>query len=466
MLQKNQAQLKLGNIITDLVIVLISSYFAWQLRFDVLDGINNVEISSVLLLFLAVLFSGVCVSVLYMFNIYAPQRMKKTGSNTLRIFVSNGLCTLLLMAFLFLTKAVDVPRLMLAISWAISSILISLKHIALHHLLHVLREKGYNLRHYIVVGDGHLARQYIQNVQNNPFMGIVVSGYISGVDKEGLGQRLGSYEEIGEVLARNKYDGVVIALEPHEVRFMQDILEAADREGARVELIPFFNDYYPSFPTFDTIGSSKLIDLRATPLDQAGNAFMKRTADILGSLLVLILLSPVFLITAIGVKLSSAGPVIFKQKRIGRNKKPFTMYKFRSMRVTDTEDTGWTTDQDARKTKFGSLIRKFSIDELPQFWNVLKGDMSIIGPRPEIPFHVDHFKQEIPRYLVRQQVRPGITGWAQVNGFRGDTSIEERIRYDIEYIENWTIGLDIRIAFKTIFGGMINKEVSSSTKRS
>ena len=193
---------------------------------------------------------------------------------------------------------------------------------------------------------------------------------------------------------------------------------------------------------------------------------MKRTADIFGSMLVLILLSPIFLITAIGVKLSSPGPVIFKQKRIGRNKKPFTMYKFRSMRVTGTEDTGWTTDQDARKTKFGSLIRKLSIDELPQFWNVLKGDMSIIGPRPEIPFHVDHFKQEVPRYLVRQQVRPGITGWAQVNGFRGDTSIEERIRYDIEYIENWTVGFDFRIAIKTFFGAMINnEEVSRKTKK-
>jgi lipopolysaccharide/colanic/teichoic acid biosynthesis glycosyltransferase len=134
------------------------------------------------------------------------------------------------------------------------------------------------------------------------------------------------------------------------------------------------------------------------------------------------------------------------------------MLKFRSMRITGTEETGWSKDVDPRKTRFGSFIRKFSLDELPQFFNVLRGDMSLVGPRPEVPFHVNHFKDEIPLYLVRQQVKPGITGWAQVHGLRGDTSIEERVKYDIWYIENWSVALDIRILFKTVFGGMINSE--------
>ena len=165
------------------------------------------------------------------------------------------------------------------------------------------------------------------------------------------------------------------------------------------------------------------------------------------------------LAVAIGVKLSSPGPVLFKQERIGLNKRPFMMYKFRSMRVNAEASTAWSTNSDPRKTRFGSLIRKFSLDELPQFFNVLKGDMSLVGPRPEIPFHVEHFKEEIPRYLVRQQVRPGCTGWAQVNGLRGDTDIAERIRYDIWYIENWTVALDIKIIFRTVFGGkMVNDE--------
>ena len=176
-------------------------------------------------------------------------------------------------------------------------------------------------------------------------------------------------------------------------------------------------------------------------------------------MLLIILTSPVMLAVAIGVKLSSPGPVLFRQERIGLNKKPFMMYKFRSMRVNTEENTAWSTNADPRKTRFGSLIRKFSLDELPQFFNVLKGDMSLVGPRPEIPFHVEHFKEEIPRYLVRQQVRPGCTGWAQVNGLRGDTDIAERIRYDIWYIENWTVALDLKIIFRTVFGGkMINDE--------
>lgn len=134
------------------------------------------------------------------------------------------------------------------------------------------------------------------------------------------------------------------------------------------------------------------------------------------------------------------------------------MYKFRSMRINDESTSAWSTDEDPRKTKFGSLIRKFSLDELPQFFNVLKGDMSLVGPRPEIPYYVNQFKEEIPLYLVRQQVRPGITGWAQVNGYRGDTSIPERIRHDIWYIEHWSIWLDAKIILMTIFGGMMNSE--------
>ncbi len=164
------------------------------------------------------------------------------------------------------------------------------------------------------------------------------------------------------------------------------------------------------------------------------------------------------LVTSIIIKLTSKGPIIFKQKRVGLNKEIFTMYKFRSMKVNSEENTGWTTNNDPRKTKFGSFIRKFSIDELPQFFNVLKGDMSLVGPRPELPHFVDEFKDEIPLYMVKHQVKPGITGLAQVNGYRGDTSIKKRIEYDIHYIENWSILLDISILFKTAFKGLKNNE--------
>ena len=214
----------------------------------------------------------------------------------------------------------------------------------------------------------------------------------------------------------------------------------------------------PSNPQFDDLDGIPLMNIRRIPLDNWVNAFLKRLLDVVGSLVLIIFSSPLMLIAAVGVKLSSPGPVIFTQERIGRNKKPFRMYKFRSMRVNDRQDTGWSRDRDDRKTKFGAFIRKCSIDELPQFFNVLKGDMSLVGPRPEVPYYVEQFKDEIPLYMVKHQVRPGITGWAQVNGLRGDTSIKARVEHDIFYIEHWTLGFDIRILFMTLFKALINSE--------
>ncbi|MDD2644140.1 MAG: exopolysaccharide biosynthesis polyprenyl glycosylphosphotransferase, partial [Methanobacteriaceae archaeon] len=187
--------------------------------------------------------------------------------------------------------------------------------------------------------------------------------------------------------------------------------------------------------------------------DDTFNKFLKVVEDILISIIAIIITSPIMLLTAIAIKIESPGPIIFKQERIGYKRKPFIMYKFRSMKVQSEKDeeTGWTTPNDSRKTKVGDFIRKTSIDELPQFFNVLKGDMSVVGPRPERPYFVDKFRKEIPKYMVKHQVRPGLTGWAQIHGCRGNTSINKRIQYDIEYVENWHFGLDVLILFKTVF---------------
>ena len=205
-----------------------------------------------------------------------------------------------------------------------------------------------------------------------------------------------------------------------------------------------------------------MVNIRHIPLDNWANAFCKRAMDIAGSLLLILVTAPVMLACAIGVKLSSPGPVIFRQKRIGRNKKPFYMYKFRSMRVNTGQDTSWSSDRDERKTKFGAFLRKCSLDELPQFFNVLKGEMSLVGPRPELPFFVEQFKEDVPLYMVKHQVRPGITGWAQINGLRGDTSIKARVEHDIYYIEHWSLMFDIEILLATVFKGkFMNSEVLS-----
>jgi Undecaprenyl-phosphate glucose phosphotransferase len=215
----------------------------------------------------------------------------------------------------------------------------------------------------------------------------------------------------------------------------------------------------PTKPYIEDVQGIPVINIRRVPLSSMFNKFLKRFMDIIIGSLALLIFSPIMLIVAILVKTTSKGPVIYKQERVGLHNKNFNMYKFRSMKeTTDGSDKSkWTTSDDPRVTKVGKFLRKTSIDELPQLINVLKGDMSLVGPRPERPFYVDKFKEEIPRYMIKHQVRPGITGWAQVNGYRGDTSINKRIECDLYYIENWTLFFDFKILVYTVFKGFVNK---------
>ncbi len=320
-----------------------------------------------------------------------------------------------------------------------------------------MRTKGLNLKHVIIVGAGEVANDYLDVLKNNKGFGYSYSGYVADVSNF-QGEKLGNYSDLYDVLNESKPDEVVCALDLSDANHLENIVSDCEKSGTKISIIPFCYKYIPSQPYIDQLGSIPLINIRRIPLDNLGNAFIKRSLDILGSLFLILCTSPVMIITAVIIKFTSNGPIIFKQKRVGLNKNLFVMYKFRSMKINSQEETGWSTDNDPRKTKFGSFIRKFSIDELPQFFNVLKGDMSLVGPRPELPHFVENFKNEIPLYMVKHQVKPGITGLAQVNGYRGDTSIKKRIEFDIHYIENWNILMDISILFKTAFKGFKNNE--------
>lgn len=461
-IKKNQSLINVLNALTDVLLILASYFAAIYTRFYLLHGRVSVDMAQGRYAFIAVAYSVCVVFVFYLLRMYTTYRVRRRTGEYMLIMLVNGIGILSMMTVYFLLRVIHISRLALAIFWAFSSAAIIIKRSAVRAAMQHYRSKGYNQKHVIIVGNGHLAQQYLQDVKRHAYYGFKVAGYVSAIKKPEMGRNLGSYEDLEAVLAKYSPDEVIVALEPHEMVHMPAVLAAADKEGVRISLIPFYNDYIPHYPVIDTLGRTKLIDLRSTPLDNLVWALCKRTMDVVGSLLLILLSSPVMLAVAIGVKLSSPGPIIFRQERVGKDKKKFYMYKFRSMRVTDTEDTGWSVDEDPRKTRFGSLIRKFSLDELPQFFNVLKGDMSLVGPRPEIPFHVNNFKNEVPRYLVRQQIRPGITGWAQINGLRGDTSIKERVEYDLWYIENWSLDLDVKILLRTAFGGMINSEVIAS----
>ena len=270
---------------------------------------------------------------------------------------------------------------------------------------------------------------------------------------------LGTLGNLEYILPENKLDEIAITLSLKDYDYLEGVVDICEKSGVHTKFIPDYSSLIPSRPYTEDLMGLPVINIRYVPLTNTGNMVIKRAMDIVGSLFGIIITSPIMLLSAILVKCSSPGPVIFKQERVGLHNKSFYMYKFRSMAMQTAaeEKKGWTGRNDPRVTGIGKVLRRTSIDELPQLFNILKGDMSLVGPRPERPQFVEKFKEEIPRYMVKHQVRPGLTGWAQVNGLRGDSSIKKRIEYDIYYIENWTLGFDIKIILMTFFTGFINK---------
>ena len=467
MLNKNR-QIKVGlNMLLDAVLLFAAFGLANYLRFNFVRFFEPggagpaLEVARDLRNWLAggVLVAGLVVGY-WICGVYDASRLRGFSRRCATMAAVNGAGVLVFITGLYMFHQDNYSRVVLGLFYAIGTGTMVAERLFRRWYDRALRRRGVGLRHILLVGGGAAAAQYLRALEHNPYYGFQVDGYLCDRQETAFPVPwLGGYKQLDACMEQGGYDEVVLALEAFEISFLPKMIAACDRQGIRITMVPFYNDYLPARPTIDVLDECKLINVRQTPFDNLLNAFVKRAMDVAGSLVLILLTSPVMLVVAVGVKLSSPGPVIFKQERVGLNKRPFLMYKFRSMRVNGQESTGWSQNEDPRKTRFGSFIRKFSLDELPQFFNVLKGDMSLVGPRPEIPFHVEHFKEEIPRYLVRQQVRPGITGWAQIHDLRGDTDIAERIRYDIWYIENWTVALDVKILLRTVLGGkMVNQE--------
>lgn len=450
MIKENQKLLNITNAILDGALIFLSFLIAYFIRFQILSGIDALgfytylQLSTVIVPSLLFLYSLV--------GLYDSFRGKRFTKELEMILQANTIGIVALLAVQYIMWNVHVSRVVLAVFYVLSTVSVSVKRWAMRKLLKHYRSLGYNQKHVLIVGSDKSALRYYSAIRKDLTLGLTPAGYISAGNKAlGKLRRLGGFDKLEEALTTLDIDEVVAALSMEETSYIAQVIQDCEKHGVKLSLIPFYADYMSSHPYIDEVNGIPLMNIRRIPLDNKANAFVKRSMDIVGSLILILLSSPLMLIAAIGTKLSSPGPVIFKQERVGLNKKNFTMYKFRSMRVNDKETSGWSTNQDPRKTKFGAFIRKCSIDELPQFFNVLRGDMSLVGPRPELPHFVDQFKESIPLYMVKHQVRPGITGWAQVNGYRGDTSIEGRIQHDIFYIENWSPLLDIRILMMTVF---------------
>ena len=315
----------------------------------------------------------------------------------------------------------------------------------------------------ICVGYSRAAEEYIDRVQANPQWGYVIRGILddnipAGTEYKGI-KVLGRIENLNVILPENQMDEIAITLGLSEYYRLEEIVALCEKSGVHTKFIPDYNKIIPTKPYTEDILGLPVINIRYVPLNNTFNALIKRTMDIVGSIVGIIVTSPLMLLMCLIIKLTSPGPLIYKQERVGLHNQTFWMYKFRSMEVQpeSEEKKAWTVKNDPRVTPVGKFMRHTSIDELPQLFNILKGNMSLVGPRPERPFFVEKFREEIPRYMVKHQVRPGLTGWAQVNGYRGDTSIRKRIECDLYYIENWSIGFDIKIIFLTFFKGFINK---------
>ncbi len=346
------------------------------------------------------------------------------------------------------------------IAFIISTGILVFKKNLMISLARFFRRTSFNLRKVIVVGDNTAtAADFVRQVANNPDCGMLVVGYVGDkIDGDAIAcDKLGAFKELGTILDTVRPDVVVFAIDAYDKRHLIRLVNMCDDRCIKVYFLPVIYGFFKVPRQIETIGSLPIINIHSTPLDSRLNAFIKRCIDIVGSLLLILLTSPIMLVAAIGVALSSPGPIFFSQERVGKMGKRFMMLKFRSMRVNVASDKAWSTGDDPRKTKFGNFLRMTSIDELPQLFNVLLGHMSLVGPRPEIPKFVDYFKDIIPLYMVKHYVKPGMTGLAQVRGLRGDTSVEDRIHADIEYIENWSLLMDIVILLKTPFKA-INKQ--------
>lgn len=464
LIEDNQKLLNKIHVIIDALIIILSYIMAFFLKFN--SGLMKVEgnrlASSTYFTALFFIVPGY-ILLYYAFNLYTPKRVQGRRVEAANIIKANTVGLLVFILVLYLIKQGDFSRHVIFIFFGINIVLEVIERNIIRTFLRELRRKGQNLKYILLVGYSRAAEQYIDRIKQNPHWGYVVRGILDDNIEKGTLYKgikvIGKIENLLVILPNSRLDEIAITLGISEYDKLEKIVAQCEKSGVHTKFIPDYNNIIPTKPYTEDLLGLPVINIRHVPLSNSFNQFVKRVIDIFGSIGAIILFSPVMIITSVLIKVTSKGPLIYKQERVGLHNQQFNMYKFRSMAVQSEsqEKKAWTVKDDPRVTGIGKVIRKTSIDELPQLFNVLKGQMSLVGPRPERPLFVEKFREEIPRYMIKHQVRPGMTGWAQVNGYRGNTSIRKRIEHDLYYIENWTVGFDIKILFLTVFKGFINK---------
>lgn len=471
MIKNNQTKLNSLHVALDALVTGASYLLAWYLMIGMRQfGEGHGTLAFTVYLRALILIIPVYLVLYAMFRLYTPKRVQSRRSEFARICKAN-IMGLMMMTFV-LFGGRNFPQFgpyldnfsarMIIAFFGINTLLETLMRNIIRSLLRDIRARGFNQKHILLVGFSDAAKSFIDRVEQNPAWGYHIYGILDDEQKTGSAYKgvkvIGELTALRGILAQNKLDEIAVTLPLDKYEYLKPVVNICEKSGVHTKFIPDYQNIIPTTPYTEDLEGLPVINIRHVPLTEPLNAMMKRTIDLCGGMAALILFSPVMLVVACIIKLTSDGPVIYAQERVGLHNKPFRMYKFRSMyqQRPEEEKKGWTTKGDPRVTPIGHFIRHTNIDELPQLINVLKGDMSLVGPRPERPQFVEKFKEEIPRYMIKHQVRPGMTGWAQVNGLRGDTSIAKRIEYDLYYIENWTLGLDFKILFMTVFKGFKN----------
>ena len=465
MIRDNQKTFNQLHVVLDGLLIAASYILAWYCKFVWINmetaGTGALD-QGTYFSFLYYIIPGYLI-IYYFSGLYYSKRYSSARRETANLIKANVIGLVILFSSIYVFKIRDVSRGMIMYFFFISLTIEMTERMLIRKALRGIRRRGYNTKYVLLVGYSRAAEKYIDRILENPQWGYVVCGILDDRIPAGTLYRgvkvLGKLGNLEIVLPENKLDEIGVTLALQDYGMLEEIVNICEKSGVHTKFIPDYNSVIPSSPYIEDLTGLTVVNIRHVPLSNTGNALIKRMADVAGSLLLIILFSPLMIICALLIRITDRGPAIFTQERVGLHNRNFMMYKFRSMRlqVSDEELKCWTRKGDPRVTSIGRFIRRTSLDELPQLFNVLKGDMSLVGPRPERPQFVEKFKEDIPRYMIKHQVRPGMTGWAQINGYRGDTSIRKRIEHDLYYIENWSIGFDIKILFLTLFKGFINK---------
>jgi Undecaprenyl-phosphate glucose phosphotransferase len=395
------------------------------------------------------------------FNLYRPRRMGSHLAEVFDIAKANTLSVLILVVLTFFVRQFEYSRLVFLYFWFLNLVALGFSRMVFREGLRFFRKQGYNQRHCLIIGAGKLGQRIADSLSHHPEFGVKVEGYLTRHPQK-LGQTFEGVSVIGLYGDLEKYapdfDMVFLCLPAEAEPLAEKMVGYLATTTVEVKVIPSIYEFITLRAEAEMFEGLPIITLQGSPL-QGWNLVMKRLVDIVGATVALLVGVPIFLFIGALIKITSPGPILYKQTRMGLDGVAFEMLKFRSMQVDAESESGpvWALPGDERRTPIGSFLRRTSLDELPQFWNVLKGDMSIVGPRPERPEFIVRFRETLPQYMLRHKMKAGITGWAQVNGWRGNTSIERRVEHDLYYIEHWSLWLDIKIMLLTLWKGFFHK---------